>query len=246
MVKALLWTIGIAGAFVLSALIFLRRVWFYRDPIRKPPSGNGLILSPADGKVIYIRPIKEGKIYAEKIGERIELEEIHKVKGDAGREGWIIGIYMSPLDVHFNYSPIAGRVEKIVHTQTGLNLPMVDLWEYIRLTYLRRAVDLFARRYHLINERNTIFIKGRDLRLAVVEIADKFVNKITCFVKNGDQLKPGQKLSFIARGSQVDLIIFHKEIEFVAAVGDQVYGAQSILARVASAGRGLEGGHESD
>lgn len=234
--KILIWIVVTASLTIGAAFFFLRRVWFYRDPVRRPPAGEDLILSPADGKVIYIRPITGGRVYAEKLGERIPLEEIHKAPGERGQEGWIVGIFMSPLDVHFNYSPIAGKVEKIVHTQASVNLPMVDLWEYVKLTYLRKAVDLFARRYHLMNERNTIFIKGDSVRLAVVEIADKFVNKITCFIKQGDDLAAGQKLSFIARGSQVDLIILRQDVEFAVKVGDQVYGAESIIGRIGRSG----------
>ena len=90
-------------------------------------------------------------------------------RSDPG-QGWLIGNYMSPLDVHFNYAPLQGRISGIVHNGAKLNLPMVDLWEYFELTYLRRAVDLFAKRYALENERQTVFIEGR-VKVAMVEIA---------------------------------------------------------------------------
>lgn len=231
MVKPVLIALLVIVALLATAQIYIRKVWFFRDPVRATPREDGLVVSPADGQVIYIRPIEKGTIYAEKLGERIPLEELHKAGAGWGSEGWIIGIYMSPLDVHFNYSPVDGRVEKVIHTQTKANLPMVDLWEYVRLTYLRRAVDLFAHRYHLQNERNTIFMQSSGRRLAVVEIADKFVNKITCYVRESEPLVAGQKLSFIARGSQVDLILFDKEVDFLVKVGEQVYGAATPLAR---------------
>ena len=139
---------------------------------------------------------------------------------------------MSPLDVHFNYAPISGSVDRIVHTQTNLNLPMVDLWEYIQLTYLRKAVDLFAKRYELENERQTIFMHNERVSLAMVEIADKFVNKISTYVSEGERTRSGQKVSFIERGSQVDLVLFGEDFEFLAKVGDQVYGALTPLARL--------------
>lgn len=226
------YALALVAALLAAVQVYLRRVWFYRDPVRTTPEAPGVVFSPADGKVIYIRPFRAGRVHAEKLGEAIPIEEIHKARGEWGDSGWVVGIYMSPLDVHFNYAPVSGRVEEVVHTPARANLPMVDLWEYVRLTYLRRAVDLFARRYHLNNERNTIFIRSGDLRLAVVEIADKFVNKISCYVRPGDTLRAGQKLSFIERGSQVDLIIFAPEVEFLVRVGDQVYGALTPLARL--------------
>ncbi|WP_062284640.1 phosphatidylserine decarboxylase [Neomoorella mulderi] len=214
---------------------YLRKIWFYRDPVRVAPQEEGAILAPADGKVVYIKPFRHGEVVAEKLGRPIPIEEIMKAPG-FGDRGWVVGIYMSPLDVHFNYAPIDARVENMVHTPARVNLPMVDLWEYIRLTYLRRAVDLFSHRYRLVNERLTIFLRGRDIQLAIVEIADKFVNKINCFISPGQAVTRGQKVSFIERGSQVDLVIFREDVEFAVRVGQQVYGARTVVARYRPAG----------
>ncbi|MGB9791112.1 MAG: phosphatidylserine decarboxylase [Thermacetogeniaceae bacterium] len=221
-----------AGA---AAAVFLRKVWFYRDPVRECPREDGAIVSPADGKVIYIKPFRNGEVFSEKLGRPIRIEEITKMAA-YGERGWIVGIYMSPLDVHYNYSPVACRVVEMVHTPAAVNLPMVDLWEYIRLTYLRRAIDLFSHRYRLVNERLTVFLDAGDLKLALVEIADKFVNKIKSFIRVGDELRAGQKISFIDRGSQVDLVIFREDIEFEVSIGQQVYGAETIIARCPVAG----------
>lgn len=75
----------------LASLAFLG---FFRDPERRPPPGEGLILSPADGKVVGIW---------------------------AGRQqgpGTKISIFLSPLDVHVNRAPVEGRVEE-VHYEKG-------------------------------------------------------------------------------------------------------------------------------
>lgn len=217
-----------------AAVWFLQRVWFYRDPIRITPQDDTAVISPCDGQVVYIRRVENGVIESEKLGQSIRVEEITHAEWPEGTTpgtGWLIGIYMSPLDVHFNYAPITGRITGIRHTGARANLPMVDLWEYVQLTWLRRTVDLFAKRYALENERQTVFIEGR-VKIAMVEIADKFVNKIRTYVETGDVLRPGQKVSFIERGSQVDLFLFTEDLDFEVAVGDQVYGAQTILARV--------------
>lgn len=212
---------------VVAVQVYLSKVWFYRDPPRVPESTENSIIAPADGQVIYINDVKDQKVISKKLGSEINIEEISKSKTKVG-DGYLIGIYMSPLDVHYNYAPIGGTVESIHHAQAKVNLPMVDIWEYIRLTYLRRVVDLFGKKYHLTNERNTIFIKG-NITVAMVEIADKFVNKIKCFVKINDSIKIGQKIAFIERGSQVDLYI-PKETQIKVKVGQQVYGGQTIIA----------------
>ncbi|MEW6189517.1 MAG: phosphatidylserine decarboxylase, partial [Actinomycetota bacterium] len=84
-------------------------------------------------------------------------------------------------------------------------------------------------------ERNVLVLEGKDISVIVVEIADRFVNKITCFVREGEFLKIGQKLSFIERGSQVDLIILpprtgKENLDFKVRRSEQVYGGQTILA----------------
>jgi phosphatidylserine decarboxylase len=233
-VVGLLW--GAAG--LLAALgcvqLYLRRVWFYRDPERRAPGDPDLLIAACDGTVVYVRPVEEGAVYAEKLGERIPIEELTKAPPpwpDA-RPRWVLGVYMSPLDVHFNYAPGAGVVRRVVRTAARANLPMVDLWEYVRLTYLRRAVDLFAKRHHLQNERNTIFAEGPAGRWAIVEIADKFVNKIDCFVQSGSTVAQGQKVGFISRGSQVDLVVYDGDAEFLVRVGDRVRGGVTPVVRL--------------
>lgn len=209
--------------------LFFRQVWFYRRPQRFPPEKEGVIISPADGQIVYVRAFSKGVIVSEKLEEKIHLTEIIKSAGWP-EEGWLIGIYMSPLDVHYNYAPLKGQIKKIIHLKTGLNLPMLDLLEYIRLTFLRRAINTLTKRFHFQNERNIIFIEG-EVNIAVVEIADKFINKIKSLVKEGEPVALGQEIGFIDRGSQVDLIIFRKDIIPQVNFGQQVFGARTILAR---------------
>lgn len=216
----------------LAALMFLRRVWFFRDPAREPERReDGMIIAPADGRVVYIRKIEDGGLYSEKLGEKIPLPEITGCETEK-IEGWAIGIYMSPLDVHYNYCPYPGTVERIFRKSAKLNYPMLDLWEYIRVVWLRKMVDMFARKYHLENERNTIFLDCNGVKMAVVLIADKFVAKIQCFVEDGQPLNYSQKLGFISRGSQVDLIIFSNNVEFEVDINQQTYGGRTVIGRM--------------
>lgn len=221
-----------AVVIVLIALyLFLRFSWFYRDPVRRPAETERAIIAPADGQVVYIKRIDEGRVVSEKLGRPIELKELVKMPLDGGLKGWLVGIYMSPLDVHFNYAPVEGTVKRIVHTGTKGNLPMADLLEYVHLAYLRRTVDNFAKRFHFDNERNTLLLEAGGFQVVVVEIADKFVNKISCLVEEGQRLALGEKIGFIDRGSQVDLIILKEEVDFTVEFGDQVYGGTSVIAR---------------
>ena len=224
-----LYSLAAIAAVWIAGLAFLRRVWFYRDPARAPQRRGNAIVAPADGRVVYIKPIEQGGIHAEKLGEKIPLPEIAGC--DLGeRTGWAIGIYMSPLDVHYNYCPYPGTVEQVHRKEAKINFPMLDVWEYVRVVWFRKMVEMFARKYHLENERNTIVLNGAGVKMAVVLIADKFVNKIKCFVEPGQQLDYSQKLGFIERGSQVDLLVFSNNVEFEVGVSDQVYGGETVIA----------------
>ena len=85
--------------FFLFFLFFLFSIYFFRDPERKPDSilGGGEIVSPADGKVIFLQEVFDDRFLKEKA-----------VK---------VSIFMSLFNVHINRIPIGGRVEKIIYNK---------------------------------------------------------------------------------------------------------------------------------
>jgi len=78
---------------LVAALILLLTLNFFRDPERKTPAQNGIIVTPADGKVIVIKQ----NITNSFVGENCNQ----------------ISIFMSPLNVHVNRIPISGKVEHL-------------------------------------------------------------------------------------------------------------------------------------
>lgn len=84
-------------AALLPFLLTLFMAYFFRDPERSVPGGEGaFFVSPADGRIIQIRPV----------------EEEQYLKGMAVE----ISIFMSPLNVHVNRAPCDGAVETVVHS----------------------------------------------------------------------------------------------------------------------------------
>jgi phosphatidylserine decarboxylase len=213
-------------------LWWFRHVFFFRDPQRRIPPGEDLVLSPADGRVMYLCPVTSGEVVSDKQGKKIKINELAKTSIHE-TQGWLLGIYMTPFDVHFNRAPIDGEITTLHYHRTGLNLPMVDLWEYVRFTLLRRAVDMFAAPFHLENERMTMQIRNGDRICFVILIADQFVNKITSFFREAQQVTKGEKISFIERGSQTDLFIPGQDISFFVKPGQQVYAGETIIAKLA-------------
>ena len=69
---------------------------FFRDPERVSPSGDNLVIAPADGKIIQVRNVREPDYL--------------------GSDAVQISIFMSPLDVHVNRNPISGVVGYLRYT----------------------------------------------------------------------------------------------------------------------------------
>ncbi|MBI2138043.1 phosphatidylserine decarboxylase [Candidatus Woesearchaeota archaeon] len=203
---------------------------FYRDPPRKIPKRDSL-LSPADGNIVYIRPFSQGKIPdSVKKGKSIKLREITHVK-DTIPDGYIIGIFMNPLSVHVNRSPIRGKVIWAKHFRHS-NLSMAS--------FLLRAVfglhsspgkELWERE----NERNTIFIRGK-LPVYVIQIADSIVNRVVCWKKPGSEVKRGERIGIIKMGSQVDLILpkkfGKKNLKLLVKEGQYVHAGETPIANL--------------
>lgn len=77
---------------VIAVLLWLVAVFvtqFFRDPARTPPVGEGLITSPADGRIVVV-----GKA----------TDPI------TGQESLKISVFMNVFNVHSNRAPIQGRV----------------------------------------------------------------------------------------------------------------------------------------
>jgi phosphatidylserine decarboxylase len=72
---------------------------FFRDPERTPPEGAGLVVSPADGRVLVAEAA---------------VEETRFLQSRAAK----VSIFMSPIDVHVNRAPTSGEVTA-VHYHPG-------------------------------------------------------------------------------------------------------------------------------
>ncbi|MEM4245136.1 MAG: phosphatidylserine decarboxylase [Candidatus Nanoarchaeia archaeon] len=84
-----------------------------RDPERKIPEGN-VIVSPADGKIIEVRRVK-GLVNGKK-----GLGLVETLASDVAKECYMVAIFMNPLNVHVNRSPIKGKILKIKHSKKRL------------------------------------------------------------------------------------------------------------------------------
>lgn len=190
------------GTFALLGKAY-ERWWFPRDPARTAPP-DAAIVAPADGRVVYVAPVAEGLVpISVKKRREIPLDEIVKGRDRPG-SGVLIGIFMSPFDVHYQRSPINGVVREVSYHPAPYNHVMGSMF----LRNLFRIQPMHTRSPHIVtNERNVIHIVGDDGEAYVVQIADQQVNKIDCYVAPGDEVAIGQRIGMIRRGSQVDLYL---------------------------------------
>jgi len=206
--------------------VYWRYFYFFRDPHRVITQDESALVSPADGTVIYIKEVLTDEVlFCTKLGRKISLQEYCAAQ-DFQNPCYLVGIFMHPTGVHVNRAPISGEIEKIDYLQ-GKNLPMTLTWWRAILgmkPYEKYAGHLFS------NERNIIGIKGR-LRVLVIQIADIYVNKIDCWVKEQDRVNKGQRLGMIKMGSQVDVLLpMVSGLDFNIEVGQKVKAGESIIA----------------
>jgi len=79
------------GIVLLSVALLVLTVNFFRDPDRTAPSGDRLVIAPADGTVVIVKPVMEKEFLCS--------------------EATMISIFMSPLNVHVNRNPVSGIVQ---------------------------------------------------------------------------------------------------------------------------------------
>jgi phosphatidylserine decarboxylase len=162
---------------------------FFRDPERAAPGIPGAILAPADGRVVDVR---------------------------AGVDDPFVGaaqamsIFLSPLDVHINRSPLAGLVVDVEY-RPGAKVA----------AYRPEASDR--------NERTTIAIQGEVGRVVVRQIAGVLARRIVCRVRPGDKLAAGERFGLIKFGSRTDLIV-PAAVRLRVRLGDRVRGGETVVA----------------
>ena len=200
---------GLIGIMAVAALL----TWFFRDPERVPPEKDGVILSPADGKIIYVKEVEdENHFVSIKAGTRYSLEELFQTQWPSAG-GYLICVEMNVLDVHVNRAPIGGRVvlrKSIKGGFPGLGKPNAEIR----------------------SQRAATIIDDGNIRVGVVQIASRFVRGIVSYVKEAEQVQIGQRIGMIRFGSQVDIAIPDLvDCEIAVKPGQLVRAGLTVIAR---------------
>ncbi len=222
---------GITVVQGVSSFLFWRYVWFFRNPPRTVPPGENIV-SPGDGTVVYVKAIEPGEeVLVIKQGVAARLKNI--VREDMHAPKILIGIFMSPFNVHYNRSPIAGQVERITHHPP--KTANVDLGSMHLRTIFNR-LPFYENSVHIVeNEKTVTRIRGkfgdRETSCYVVQIAGKSVRGIDSYIPVGRRVAKGEIFGMIRIGSQVDLVVPRLPgLETEVSPGDSVLAGETILA----------------
>ncbi len=179
---------GWAAAFALLGGFF---AYFFRDPDRRIPQAPGLVVSPADGQVMFAGP--SDKQWA------------------PPGEWQQVTIFLSPVDVHMNRTPVAGRVTRIEYKE-GRFLPAYDA----------RSND---------NESNEITIDHDGQPIVFRQVVGILARRIVCRVREGDYLERGQRIGLMKFGSRMDVFL-PMSATLKVAVGQRVIAGETVIAEL--------------
>ncbi|MGH7947937.1 MAG: phosphatidylserine decarboxylase [Candidatus Binataceae bacterium] len=165
---------------------------FFRDPQRYPPRTEGVVLAGADGRVVDVADAEfPGLGYA------------------CSR----VSIFMSPLNVHVNRSPVGGEISSITYSPGKFRAAFGD-----------------AASEH--NERNLIEFRARGgENHAMIQVAGYLARRIVCRVRVRDRVEPGQRVGVIMFGSRVDHYV-PRGYRVAVATGQNVRAGESVIAEL--------------
>ena len=180
------WWIAATVCLLLAAFM----AFFFRDPERDCPIDNRIVVSPADGQVVS----------ASRVDER------------ASNSPTQISIFLSPLDVHINRSPIAGEIVEVVYKPGAFHVASREI----------ASVE---------NEQNVVTVRGEKLTIVFRQIAGVLARRIVLKKEKGDQVALGERIGLMKFSSRMDVIL-PVEIDVLVRKGDRVIGGISILGRL--------------
>ena len=167
-------------------LVTLFMAFFFRDPKRVPPSDPDVVVSPADGKVTRISP--------------------------AGADSTVISIFLSPLDVHINRSPITGKIVDVLYSPG----------KFLMATNEKAS---------LVNEQNALTIQGEKITVVCKQIAGILARRIVCWKAEGDSLGLGERFGMIKFSSRTDVLL-PANVRVTVKEGDRVRGGTTVIGRI--------------
>lgn len=179
---------------IVSIVFYLLNLQFFRNPKITIPVNDKHVLAPADGEVVVIEETSEDEFFNDR---RIQ-----------------VSIFMSPINVHVNRSPVAGIV-KYFKYHPGIYL----------MAWNPKASSE--------NERTTTVVttaSGVDILFR--QVAGFLARRIKWYIDKDSKLGQGQEFGFIKFGSRVDIFL-PLDAKIVVEKGTKTKGGRTIIAEIA-------------
>lgn len=181
------------SAILVSVIFYLLILQFFRNPIFDITPNTKHVLAPADGKVVVIE----------------ETEETEYFKARKKQ----ISIFMSPVNVHVNRSPVSG---------------VISFFKYHPGKYL----VAWHPKSSTENERTTVAVRMQNgAEVVFRQIAGALARRIKWYIKEGQEIEQGQEFGFIKFGSRVDIFL-PLDAEITVKVGEITKGGRTIIAEL--------------
>jgi phosphatidylserine decarboxylase len=166
-------------------VLALFMAFFFRDPKRVPPGDPDVVVSPADGRVTRI--------------------------GSSGA-GTVVSIFLSPLDVHINRSPIPGKIVDVIYSPG----------KFLMATNEKAS---------LVNEQNALTIQGEKITVVCKQIAGILARRVVCWKGKGDNLRLGERFGMIKFSSRTDVLL-PANVTVTVKEGQRVRAGTTVIGRI--------------
>ena len=178
---------------IVSLFLFVIVVQFFRKPTRTTPVNPKHIIAPADGKVVVIEEVVETEYFKEPRRQ--------------------VSIFMSPLNVHISFNPIAGIVTYVKY----------HAGKYLVAWHPKSSTE---------NERTTIVVKHHNgTEVLFRQIAGALARRICWYVKEGQAVEQGSEFGFIKFGSRIDIFL-PLNAKILVNLDDKPVGGETVIAEL--------------
>jgi len=180
---------------VCAAMVWfcLWQAFFFHVPEREYAGTEKSVTAVSDGRVV--------------ICEKVYESEVLKV------ECFQVSVYMNFFDVHANFWPVTGEIEKYVYNP-GKHLLAFNP---------KSSID---------NEHSCITLKVGDARVSFKQIAGGFARRIVCHAEPGQHVDAGTQCGIIKFGSRIDYLL-PLDAAIKVKLGDVVRACETIVAELA-------------
>jgi phosphatidylserine decarboxylase len=178
---------------VLSVLLAIIVLQFFRVPERTTLKNPKHIIAPADGKVVVIEEVVETEYFKEPRRQ--------------------VSIFMSPINVHINFNPIAGIVSYFKY-HPG---------KFLVAWHPKSSTD---------NERTTVVVKhDNGTEILFRQIAGALARRICWYVDKGTVVEQGKEFGFIKFGSRIDIYL-PLDAKILVNLEDRPVGGETVIAEL--------------